>query len=60
MIKKQQLIFPYLTDKEISDFQALCKKVYGLDLTWGQAEDQATRFAKLMELLIENQHLLKN
>jgi hypothetical protein len=42
----------YLTKEEVLEFQGLCKEVYGRNLTYEEAEDQATRAVMLMEKLV--------
>jgi len=41
----------YLTKEEIIEFQQLCKKCYGLDLTLEQCEEQASGMVMFLESL---------
>ena len=41
----------YLTHEEVLEFQALCKKCYGVDLTLEESEDQASRMIMFLESL---------
>lgn len=41
-----------LTKEEILEFQTICKNALGRDLTYEEAEDQASRAVMLMERLV--------
>ena len=41
----------YLTQEEIIEFQALCKKCYNIDLTLEEAETQASSMVMFLESL---------
>ena len=41
----------YLTQEEIIEFQALCKKCYNIDLTLEEAETQASGMVMFLESL---------
>lgn len=48
-----------LTVEEVREFQQIVKKVKDIDLTYEEAEDQATRMVKLV-LLMKQKRLLEN
>lgn len=50
---------PDLTVEEVQEFQKIVKKVKDIDLTYEEAEDQATRMVKLV-LLLKQKRLLEN
>ena len=39
-----------LTDSDILEFQSMCKKHYGLELSWEEAQGHAINFVRLMQL----------
>lgn len=50
---------PDLTVEEVREFQQIVKKVKDIDLSYTEAEDQATRMVKLT-LLLKQKRLLEN
>lgn len=50
---------PDLTVEEVREFQQIVKRVKDIDLTYEEAEDQATRMVKLA-LLLKQKRLLEN
>lgn len=51
IIKKQLFTGGYLTKDEIEEFQKLVKEIMGIDLTYGEAEDQGSRLIMTFEAL---------
>lgn len=45
---------PQLTPQEIQEFQQIVKKAKGIELTFEEAENQASRMVKLAYLVMNN------
>jgi hypothetical protein len=50
--KRINAVDGYFSEQEVTEFQALCKQIYGVNFTYDEAEDQATRAVMLMERLV--------
>lgn len=50
----------YLTKEEVEEFQRLCKVVKGINLTYEEAEEQASRLIQAFDLITDNKYLLES